>query len=64
MLVVRDLARDPRFPNNPFVKERGFRFYAGVPLHGPNGSLSEALHHRHETARTLRARAGAAQDDC
>jgi predicted PurR-regulated permease PerM/methylmalonyl-CoA mutase cobalamin-binding subunit len=37
MLVVRDLARDPRFANNPFVKERGFRFYAGVPLHGPNG---------------------------
>ena len=28
---------DPRFANNPFVKERGFRFYAGVPLHGPNG---------------------------
>ena len=37
MLVVRDLARDPRFANNPFVKQRGFRFYAGVPLHGPNG---------------------------
>jgi predicted PurR-regulated permease PerM/methylmalonyl-CoA mutase cobalamin-binding subunit len=37
ILVVRDLARDPRFANNPFVKERGFRFYAGVPLHGPNG---------------------------
>jgi predicted PurR-regulated permease PerM/methylmalonyl-CoA mutase cobalamin-binding subunit len=37
MLVVHDLARDPRFANNPFVKERGLRFYAGVPLHGPNG---------------------------
>jgi GAF domain-containing protein len=37
MLVVRDLARDPRFANNPFVKEREFRLYAGVPLHGPNG---------------------------
>jgi predicted PurR-regulated permease PerM/methylmalonyl-CoA mutase cobalamin-binding subunit len=36
-LVVRDLARDPRFANNPFVKERGLRFYAGVPVHGPNG---------------------------
>jgi GAF domain-containing protein len=34
---VRDLARDPRFANNPFVKERGLRFYAGVPLRGPNG---------------------------
>ena len=37
MLIVRDLARDPRFANNPFVKERGLRFYAGVPLRGPNG---------------------------
>jgi predicted PurR-regulated permease PerM/methylmalonyl-CoA mutase cobalamin-binding subunit len=37
ILVVRDLARDPRFANNPFLKERGFRFYAGVPLRGPNG---------------------------
>jgi len=34
---VRDLARDPRFANNPWLKERGLRFYAGVPLRGPNG---------------------------
>src|SRR5437588_3570631 len=38
ILIVRDLARDPRFANNPFLKEQGFRFYAGVPLRGPNGS--------------------------
>ena len=37
ILIVRDLARDPRFANNPFVKECGLRFYAGVPLRGPNG---------------------------
>ena len=37
VLIVRDLARDPRFANNPFVKENGLRFYAGVPLRGPNG---------------------------
>jgi GAF domain-containing protein len=37
VLIVRDLARDPRFANNPFVKEQGLRFYAGVPLRGPNG---------------------------
>ena len=37
VLIVRDLARDPRFANNPFVKQRGLRFYAGVPLRGPNG---------------------------
>jgi GAF domain-containing protein len=37
VLIVRDLARDPRFANNPWVKERDLRFYAGVPLRGPNG---------------------------
>jgi len=37
ILIVRDLARDPRFANNPFVKENRLRFYAGVPLRGPNG---------------------------
>src|SRR5207253_1094321 len=31
VLIVRDLARDPRFANNPWLKERGLRFYAGVP---------------------------------
>jgi predicted PurR-regulated permease PerM/methylmalonyl-CoA mutase cobalamin-binding subunit len=43
VLIVRDLARDPRFANNPFVKERGLRFYAGVPLRGPNGLPIGAL---------------------
>jgi len=43
VLIVRDLARDPRFANNPFVKERGLRFYAGVPLRGPNGLPVGAL---------------------
>jgi len=37
ILIVGDLARDPRFANNPFLKEQGFRFYAGIPLRGPNG---------------------------
>ena len=40
---VRDLARDPRFANNPWLKERGLRFYAGVPLRGPNGFPVGAL---------------------
>ncbi|HEV2096689.1 MAG TPA: GAF domain-containing protein, partial [Chthoniobacterales bacterium] len=41
-LVVEDLARDRRFANNPLLKERGLRFYAGVPLRSnglPIGSL-------------------------
>jgi predicted PurR-regulated permease PerM/GAF domain-containing protein len=37
VLIVHDLARDPRFANNPWLREYGLRFYAGVPLRGPNG---------------------------
>jgi len=36
-LVVEDLARDRRFANNPLLKDRGLRFYAGIPLRAPNG---------------------------
>jgi predicted PurR-regulated permease PerM len=42
LLVVEDLARDRRFANNPLLRERGLRFYAGVPLRSNNlpiGSL-------------------------
>jgi GAF domain-containing protein len=42
VLVVEDLARDRRFANNSLLKERGLRFYAGVPLRSNNlaiGSL-------------------------
>lgn len=42
-LVVEDLARDHRFANNPMLKSRGLRFYAGVPLHAPNGQPIGAL---------------------
>ena len=43
VLIVRDLARDPRFANNPWLKQRGLRFYAGIPLRGPNGFPVGAL---------------------
>jgi predicted PurR-regulated permease PerM len=36
-LVINDLSRDRRFASNPTVRERGVRFYAGIPLHAPNG---------------------------
>ncbi len=42
VLVVEDLSRDRRFANNPLLRERGLRFYAGVPLRSNNlpiGSL-------------------------
>ena len=35
--VIADLARDRRFASNPWLKERGLRFYAGLPLHAPGG---------------------------
>jgi diguanylate cyclase (GGDEF)-like protein len=37
-LVVEDTLRDPRFADSPLVTgEPHARFYAGVPLHSPNG---------------------------
>jgi predicted PurR-regulated permease PerM/methylmalonyl-CoA mutase cobalamin-binding subunit len=38
-LVVEDLTRDRRFANNPLIKDRGLRFYAGVPLRSNNLSV-------------------------
>lgn len=36
ILTVPDLAQDPRFADNPLVREApGFRFYAGAPLVSP-----------------------------
>lgn len=37
-VVVDDLSADERYASNPYVcGEPGFRFYAGHPVHGPNG---------------------------
>ena len=43
VLVVEDLARDRRFANNPWLKQRGMRFYAGTPLLAPGGQPVGAL---------------------
>lgn len=38
VFVVRDAREDPRFAGNPYVEgEPGIRFYAGVPVLGPEG---------------------------
>lgn len=37
MMVIEDLGRDRRFASNAWIKERGLRFYAGVPLRAPGG---------------------------
>lgn len=42
-LVVEDIARDPRFANNPALKERGLRFYAGAPLRDAAGHVYGSL---------------------
>lgn len=36
-VVVEDIARDPRFANNPQLASAGIRFYAGVPLRDARG---------------------------
>jgi PAS domain S-box-containing protein len=37
-LIVEDARHDPRFVDNPLVVDEPYvRFYAGVPLHAPNG---------------------------
>jgi predicted PurR-regulated permease PerM len=42
-LVVEDTARDRRFAHNPFLRERGLRFYAGVPLRTASGQVIGSL---------------------
>ena len=42
-LVVPDIARDARFAGNPLLRERGLRFYAGVPLRGGKGHVLGTL---------------------
>jgi GAF domain-containing protein len=37
MLVVDDVLKDKRFANNPMLRERGIRFYAGVPVKTTRG---------------------------
>lgn len=43
LMVIEDLAKDERFANNPFVKERGIRFYAGAPLRTKSGHVVGSL---------------------
>ena len=42
-VVVEDIARDPRFANNPVLRERGLRFYAGAPLRDADGHVYGSL---------------------
>jgi CheY-like chemotaxis protein/GGDEF domain-containing protein len=42
-LIVQDAAENPYFRDNPFVKVRGVRFYAGVPLINREGDALGTL---------------------
>lgn len=42
-LVIQDALDNPLFRHNPSVTERGFRFYAGVPLAAPHGEAVGTL---------------------
>ncbi|KAI4755085.1 hypothetical protein E4T52_13983 [Aureobasidium sp. EXF-3400] len=37
VFIVPDLAKDKRFSNKAYTADRGWRFYAGVPIISPNG---------------------------
>jgi GAF domain-containing protein len=43
MVVVQDVARDSRFSRNPFLLEKGIRFYAGAPLRTGSGFVLGSL---------------------
>jgi hypothetical protein len=56
ILVVEDLSRDRRFANNPLLRDRGLRFYAGVPLRSNNLPIGLALHPRYQATPNDRTR--------
>jgi predicted PurR-regulated permease PerM/GAF domain-containing protein len=43
MVEVEDITKDPRLSSDPVLKERGIRFYAGVPLRTSDGRLVGTL---------------------
>lgn len=52
-LVVEDVARDPRFADNPALLEAEVKFYAGVPLKSKKGEVLGTLCIMHDTPRTM-----------
>jgi predicted PurR-regulated permease PerM len=43
VMVIEDVLKDKRFANNPFLLERGVRFYAGAPLRTGEGHAIGSL---------------------
>jgi PAS domain S-box-containing protein len=62
--VIEDALRDPRFLDNPLVAgELGLRFYAGIPLHSPEGLPYGTLCLLDYTPRTFTVEERAALQD-
>lgn len=52
-VVVHNVARDPRFADNPALAEARVRFYAGVPLADGQGQVLGTLCILHDTPRSI-----------
>ena len=52
-VVVHNVARDPRFADNPALAEAQVRFYAGVPLTDDQGRALGTLCILHDTPRSI-----------
>ena len=52
-LVVEDVARDPRFADNPVLLEAEVKFYAGVPLKSKKGQVLGTLCIMHDAPREI-----------
>jgi GAF domain-containing protein len=40
---VGDIQKNRHFSGNPLLREHGFCFYAGAPVHAPNGQAIGSL---------------------
>lgn len=54
-VVVEDVARDPRFADNPALREAQVKFYAGVPLRTRQGEVLGSLCIMHDAPRSMDA---------
>ena len=54
-VVVQDVARDPRFADNPVLAEARVKFYAGVPLKNQHGMVLGSLCIMHDMPRRMDA---------
>jgi GAF domain-containing protein len=43
VFIIPDTAEDPSSANEPFLRERGIRFYAAVPLKSHDGKVMGSL---------------------